>query len=193
MSTAPLRHVVCVTHLGLLRELRCHIEYSASSSLITLEFITVTQCVFGITHSPFGHFDLGNPWLTLLIGMWIVGCAFVSLSPVLRHVMRVELIHLLHVGFVQHSPHQGSQANFPRLGPKRNSKLTFNKTISSSYPLIIAVQSRPIAFRRLAASLSCYVPVPAFAFRLDRMIPALSYGVVPYATFNNALSRRTPT
>ena len=70
--------------------------------------------------------------------------------------------------------------HFPLFGTNENSKLTITNPVLSSYPLDIAVQSCQIAFRQLTAFLPCYVPVLAFAFRLSRLSPVLSYGVVPF-------------
>ena len=73
--------------------------------------------------------------------------------------------------------------HFPLPLHNGDSKLTITNSVLSSYPLDIAVQSCQIAFRQLTAFLPCYVPVSAFAFRLGRLSPALSYGVVPWFYF----------
>ena len=52
--------------------------------------------------------------------------------------------------------------------------------VLSSYSLNLAVQSCSIVFEQLSAFLPCCVPVSAFAFRLGRLFPVLSYGVVPF-------------
>ncbi len=73
--------------------------------------------------------------------------------------------------------------HFPLSRANGNLKLTITNPVLSSYPLDIAVQSCQIAFRQLTAFLPCYVPVSAFAFRLSRLSPVLSYGVVPFFYF----------
>ena len=67
---------------------------------------------------------------------------------------------------VQRFPHRRSQANFLRPPGKGTRNLRSANTALSLYPLVIAVQSCPIAYGQLTAFQACYVPVSAFAFRL---------------------------
>ena len=73
--------------------------------------------------------------------------------------------------------------HFPLSGRDGNSKLTITNPVLSSYPLDIVVQLCPTAFGQLAAFLSRYVPVSAFAFWSSRLSPVSSYGVVPFFYF----------
>jgi hypothetical protein len=81
--------------------------------------------------------------------------------------------------------------NFPLSNLNGNWKLAFIKPSLNLVSLNITIQSRPIAFRRLTAFWSCYVPVSAFAFQLDHLFLALSYEAGPYPTSRRALSGRT--
>ena len=64
-------------------------------------------------------------------------------------------------------------------------------TVLSSYLLSVAVQSFLIAFKKLTAFPTCYVPVSAFAFRLVGSLTELPILCVTNFTFTYTLSERT--
>ena len=66
VQTVPLRHVMVISHLGLLWELRNRAEYSGTSAI-----------------ALFGHLRLGYPQLMLSLELRIVGFAFGLLIRVL--------------------------------------------------------------------------------------------------------------
>ena len=133
---------------------------------------------FGITHSPMGRSDVGNPRLALLFGCWIVGYAFVSLSAL--SAVSHKFIDRPQIGmyYLQYLC-RGYQVIFPRPHTTGTGNSHLANTALSSYPFIVTVQSCSFTFKQLTVFQSCYVPVSAFAFRLDWSITALSYGIVP--------------
>ena len=88
-------------------------------------------------------------------------------------------------------PYQRFQAIFLHRHITETGSLRSVNPTYTLYPINIAVQSHPIAFRRLTAFQPYCVPVSAFAFRLGWLFSALSYGAVPYTAFLIALSGRT--
>ena len=88
-------------------------------------------------------------------------------------------------------PYQRFQAIFLHRHITETGSLRSVNPTYTLYPINIAVQSHPIAFRRLTAFQPYCVPVSAFAFRLGWLFPALSYGAVPHTAFLIALSGRT--
>ena len=163
--TAALRRVRVITPL---------IDYYGGS--VALQDIQ-TQIVIAVVHLPVAFLFRQSP---VSIVSWYADCRicfrfFTTGSPA---GLMSELITIW-VGNLPKCTHIRGFRHFPLPSYKGNSKLTITNPVLSSYPLDIAVQSCQIAFRQLTAFLPCYVPVSAFAFRLGRLSPALSYGVVP--------------
>ena len=141
-----------------------------------------TQTVIAAVHLPMAFLFRQSP---VSVVSWYADCricfrffitgspaGFMSCLTTIRTAVNYECTHIR--GF-RHFPLSRSVTE------TRNSHST--NPVLSSYPLDIAVQSCPIAFRQLTAFLPCYVPVSAFAFRLGRLSPVLSYGVVPFFYF----------
>ena len=175
-----LRHVRVITPLGLLRALRTHTGFSGSKAI----------AVFFIP--PFAWRScLGHPRLAMRLGKFGFS---VSLS--LRyHRFSYRLYGMIDNRQAHnHSlpfPYQRFQAIFLHRHITETGSLRSVNPTYTLYPINIAVQSHPIAFRRLTAFQPYCVPVSAFAFRLGWLFPVLSYGAVPYTAFLIALSGRT--